>query len=538
MFLVSRKGTFSKEISVISFRFNMEIYSVQKKRFIFDSNLKKVRSNMTRSSGILLHISSLPGKYGVGTLGEEAYAFVDFLRETDQKLWQILPLGPTGFGNSPYQSYSAFAGSDLLIGVDRLVKDNLLRKSELDKLTEFSDKKVEYEQVAPVKTALLKKAFKRFNEKFDLYKEDYFNFLGEHSWWLDDYSLFQSLKEQEPDLIWNKWKKPIKQRDQLAVDKAHLEFAEAINYQRFIQFIFFKQWFDLKKYANNHGVQLFGDMPLYVSLDSADVWGNQDIFLLDDKGKPTHVGGVPPDYFSETGQLWGNPVFDWERLAERDFDWWIARLHFSFKMYDLIRIDHFRGLESFWSVKAGEKTAIKGEWVPAKGLELMKLLKSQIGELPVIAEDLGVITPEVENLRDEFELAGMKVLQFAYASDETNEHLPHNFGENFVVYTGTHDNDTTLGWIKSATIDERQNLKCYFNEGVAKLPDRIIEAAWASVARMAIVPMQDLLALDSKGRMNVPGTAVGNWEWRFKWEQLKSSKKEYLKELTKRYNRL
>ncbi len=493
---------------------------------------------MTRSSGILLHISSLPGKYGVGTLGEEAYDFVDFLRETEQKLWQILPLGPTGFGNSPYQSYSAFAGSDLLIGVDRLVKDNLLKKSELADLTKFSDKKVDYEQVAPVKTALLKKAFKRFNEKFDLYKEDYYNFLGEHSWWLDDYSLFQSLKQQDPDLIWNEWEKPIKHRNQLAIDKAHLEFAEAINYQRFIQFIFLKQWFDLKEYANNHDVQLFGDMPLYVSLDSADVWGNQDIFLLDDKGKPTHIGGVPPDYFSETGQLWGNPVFDWERLAERDFDWWIARLHFSFKMYDLIRIDHFRGLESFWSVKADEKTAIKGEWVPAKGLELLKLLKSQIGELPVIAEDLGVITPEVENLRDEFELAGMKVLQFAYASDETNEHLPHNFGENFVVYTGTHDNDTTLGWIKSATIDERQNLKYYFNVGVAKLPDRIIEAAWASVAKMAIVPMQDLLALDSKGRMNVPGTAVGNWEWRFKWEQLKTSKKDYLKELTKRYNRL
>ena len=492
---------------------------------------------MARSSGILLHISSLPGKYGVGNLGEDAYAFVDFLNETGQKYWQILPLGPTGFGNSPYQCYSAFAGSDLLISMDKLVDLRLLQASELIELTPFSVAKVEYEKIAPVKTKLLKKAYGRFNEKFSDYKEHYYNFLGEQSWWLDDYALFQALKEQNPQTIWNEWKSTYKKRDVHALDKAHLQFAESINFHRFVQFIFFKQWFELKKYANDRGIQLFGDMPLYVSMDSSDVWGNQDIFLLDDEGKPTHVGGVPPDYFSETGQLWGNPVFDWNRLAERNYDWWMARLHFSLHMYDLIRIDHFRGLESFWSVPASEKTAIQGEWWPAKGYEMLQLLKSQIGDLRVVAEDLGVITPEVEKLRDDFGLPGMKVLQFGFASDETNEHLPHNYGQNFVVYTGTHDNNTTLGWLKSISGEEKNTVRSYFRRTRRRALDRVIETTWASVAEIAIMPLQDLLRLDGRGRMNTPGIANGNWEWRFQWKQVRPSRKIFLTKLTKCYNR-
>lgn len=492
---------------------------------------------MTRSSGILLHISSLPGKYGIGTMGEDAFEFIDFLKESKQKIWQILPIGPTGYGNSPYQSFSSFAGSALLIDEKQLVEESLLLESELEPLLHFSEVKVEYEKIAPVKNKLLLKAYRRFLDHFIHFKEEYYNFLGEHSWWLDDYALFQSLKEQDEDLPWNDWGTSLKNRDNHAIELAHHEHADTVNFHRFVQFIFFKQWFALKRYANEQGVQLVGDLPLYVSLDSSDVWGNQDIFLLDDDGNPTLVGGVPPDYFSETGQLWGCPVFDWNRLAERHYDWWVARVHFCLNLFDLIRIDHFRGLESFWAVPADEETAIKGSWLPAKGRELLWLLESQIGKLPVIAEDLGTITPEVEELRDEFQLPGMKVLHFAFSSDATNEHLPHNFTGRTVVYTGTHDNDTTVGWLHESSPLERKNLKKYFPIHMRKMPEKIIELAWASVAELAIMPMQDVLRLDSRGRMNIPGTAAGNWEWRFQWSQLKRSDKVFLRDLTKKYNR-
>jgi 4-alpha-glucanotransferase len=492
---------------------------------------------MARSSGILLHISSLPGAYGVGDMGKDAFAFIDFLIENKQQLWQILPVGPTGYGNSPYQSYSAFAGSALFISVEKLVAEGLLLEEELALLSGFSATKVEYDRLTPVKNELLRKAFVRFQKKFDHYKGPYHRFLDEHAWWADDYALFRALKETDGKLVWNEWADDYRKRKPHALDKARQDHAEAINFHLFEQFLFFKQWFELKEYANKKGVRLFGDLPLYVSLDSSDVWANQDLFLLDKKGKPTHVGGVPPDYFSETGQLWGCPVFDWQRNEERGFDWWAARVHFCLKMFDLIRIDHFRGLESFWSVKAGEKTAINGEWVPAKGFELLNLLQSQLGELPVIAEDLGIITPEVEQLRDHFGLPGMKVLQFGYASDETDINLPHNYKHNFVVYTGTHDNDTTRGWVKAATKTERKNLKKYFKITSERVANKLIEAAWASAAEMAILPMQDLMGLDSKGRMNIPGTASGNWEWRFKWEQLRNPRKQFLKMLTKKYNR-
>ncbi|WP_299576906.1 4-alpha-glucanotransferase [uncultured Sunxiuqinia sp.] len=492
---------------------------------------------MSRSSGILVHISSLPGKYGIGSMGADAFAFVDFLKETGQKWWQILPLGPTGYGNSPYQSYSVFAGSELLISLGKLVEEELLSESDLADLTRLPSEKVDYDRLAPHKRRLLKKAYECFEGQFDYFKEAYYQFLGEHSWWLDDYALFQALKEQNTELLWNEWKLPYKKRDVHALDKAHLTYVESINFHRFVQFIFFKQWFELKDYANESGIQLFGDLPLYVALDSSDVWANQDLFLLDEEGRPTHVGGVPPDYFSETGQLWGCPVFDWSRLAERNYDWWMARMHFCLKMFDRVRIDHFRGLESFWSVPAGETTAIHGEWCPAKGYEMLKLLKSQIGDFPVVAEDLGVITQEVEALRDEFKLPGMKVLQFGFASDAANEHLPHNYGRNFVVYTGTHDNDTTLGWLNSATSVERRNIRRYFKRGRRRALDAILEATWGSVAELAMMPMQDLLQLDTKGRMNVPGVAAGNWEWRFEWKQIRPARRRFLKQITEKYNR-
>jgi len=493
---------------------------------------------LDRSSGVLMHLSSLPNRYGIGTLGTDAFEFVDFLAETKQRFWQILPIGPTGYGNSPYQSYSVFAGNLLFISLESLVEDGLLGEELLLQYPEVSERKVEYDRVRAEKTILLRDAYENFKINFDDWKEDYYTFLGEHSWWLTDYALFQALKDANDGLRWNEWDDGLRKRDSHELDVAMLQHDAAINFHRFVQFVFFRQWFLLKNYANAKGVMILGDLPLYVSLDSSDVWGNQDIFMLDDNGRMTYVGGVPPDYFSETGQYWGCPVFDWKRLSERGYDWWAARVHFNLRMFDQVRIDHFRGLESFWAIPATEENAINGEWLPANGYEMLGLLKSQLGHLPLIAEDLGIITPEVETLRDAFGLPGMKVLQFAFASDSKNVNLPHNYSQNFVVYTGTHDNDTTLGWLKSATKDERKNLRRYFSSAWSSVHRDLVEVAWASVAKVAIIPMQDLLELDGKHRMNTPGTVQDNWEWRMDWKMLKKSHREFLQGLTEKYNRV
>lgn len=492
---------------------------------------------MERSSGILLHISSLPNRYGIGTMGPEAYAFIDFLAETKQQLWQILPLGPTGYGNSPYQSFSVFAGNVLLISLQKLVEEELIKEEDLSEMPELPVNKAEYDVVSGGKTSLLGKAHLTFMTQFELWKEPYQAFLREHGWWLEDYCLFQAIRKEDETLSWNQWEDKLKHREAQALDHASRKYDEQINFQRFIQFIFFRQWFQLKEYANDRGVRILGDLPLYIAMDSSDVWANPDIFVLDEQGQMKFSGGVPPDLFSDDGQLWGCPVYNWDRLAEREYDWWIARFHFNLRMFDLVRVDHFRGLESYWSVPAGEKTAINGEWLPAGGYALLGLLKRQLGELPLIAEDLGVITPEVEKLREAFSLPGMKVLQFAYGTDETNVYLPHNYSTNYAVYTGTHDNETTVGWLKSATKKERKNLMKYFDIGWGQMHLSLIEAAWASVACMAIIPMQDLLELDNRGRMNTPGTTSGNWEWRFDWHMLKRRQKKLLKKLTKKYNR-
>jgi 4-alpha-glucanotransferase len=491
---------------------------------------------MERRSGILLHITSLPGDHGIGSMGAEAFKFVDLLVETGQTLWQILPLGPTGYGNSPYQCYSAFAGNPLLIDIPELVNDRLIAGTDIPSVT-FRTKNIEFEKVEAFKIGLLKKAFTVFQANFHRFRDDYYQFLSEQWWWLDDYALFRALKSRKNGLVWNEWEPELVRREGQALATVKHKLEDEINFHRFIQFVFFRQWFKLKNYANGKGVRIIGDTPLYVSLDSSDVWANQDIFMLDDLARPTFVGGVPPDYFSETGQLWGNPVFDWNRLEVRHFDWWAARVHFNLRMFDLVRIDHFRGLESFWAIPAGEETAVVGEWLPAKGRELLTLLKSQLGTLNVIAEDLGIITPEVERLRDDFGLPGMKVLQFGFASDVTNENLPHNFGQNFVVYTGTHDNDTSLGWYQTATKTERKMFRKYGLPHDRKFVRGLTELAWASVARMAIVPMQDFLGLDGAARMNTPGTATGNWGWRFSWSQVRTSHKVFLKKLTAKYNR-
>jgi 4-alpha-glucanotransferase len=491
-----------------------------------------------RNSGIILHITSLPGLEGIGTLGNEAFRFVDFLYETKQKLWQILPLGPVGYGNSPYQCYSAFAGNPLLIDLQFLVEDGLLTKKDLNAIPKFPAKRVDFKKVGTWKYPLLKKAFKNFlQNKIEKVESEYHDFLKEHSWWLNDYALFKAAKKHFQNEHWNDWEHDLKFRKKKTLKKYTELLSEEIESQKFMQFLFFRQWFSLKNYANSKRVQIFGDMPLYVSGDSADVWTNTDVFLLDENLNPTEVGGVPPDYFSKTGQLWGNPVFNWERLEQRDFDWWLARLHFNVHLFDKVRIDHFRGLESFWSVPADEKTAINGKWIPAKGFQLLKKFKEQVDYLPLIAEDLGMITPEVEQLRDDFKLPGMKVLQFAFGSNPANEHLPHNFQPKFLAYTGTHDNDTTLGWLRSLIGKERKQVRRYLGRPGKRTLQKGIEWIWASSAQSALMPMQDFLQLGTKARLNTPGVANGNWEWRFNWRQLKTKHRKFLKEITEKYNR-
>ena len=511
-----------------------------------------------RKGGILLHITSLPGDDGTGTLGEHAYRFVDFLEKSKQKMWQILPLGQVGYGDSPYQCYSAFAGNIQLIDLEMLTEDGWLEKADLKSKKPFdyaqgdgqtersrsliqkskqgSQQKADFEAARKWKLPLLKKAYQNFQKNTEPYINEYFYFQYEHKWWLDDFALFMALKEHFAGESWNNWPEEIKFRKPEAIKYFREKLKEQVDLWMFMQWQFFRQWHRLKKYANEKGVEIVGDVPLYVSTDSADVWVNTDIFHLDEDLNPTHVGGVPPDYFSKTGQLWGNPVFNWQRLEERQFDWWLARLRFNINMFNLVRIDHFRGLESYWSVPAGEKTAINGKWEAAKGYQLLMKFRHEFGSLPFIAEDLGVITDEVKKLRDDLHLTGIKVLQFAYGSDAKNENLPHNYKPNFLVCTGTHDNDTTLGWLTSAKGKEKKMIHKYLGEPEMAL-QKAIEMVWASTAKMAIVPLQDVLGLGTEARMNIPGTATGNWGWRFEWKQLHPSHRKNLKELTEKYNR-
>lgn len=491
-----------------------------------------------RSSGILLHITSLPGKEGIGTLGKEAFSFIDFLSETNQRLWQILPLGPVGYGNSPYMCYSAFAGNPLMIDLFALQAEGLLSENDLSSIPRFDIRQVDFGKVEKWKKPLLVKAFRNFNAgKAATLKLGFDKFLNEHAWWLNDYALFMAAKVHFGGIPWHGWPNGLKFRIPHEVKHFLEKLSEEIEYHKVVQYFFFTQWQKVKVFAASKEVVIVGDMPLYVGGDSADVWTNTDIFLLNDELQPTQVGGVPPDYFSETGQLWGNPVFDWEKLKEQKYHWWLARIHFALAMFDTVRIDHFRGLESFWSVPAGEETAINGTWVPAYGSEMLQMLKDQIGELPLIAEDLGLITPEVNKLRQDFNLPGMKVLQFAFGSDAKNEHLPHNYETNCLVYTGTHDNDTTWAWLHSLEKEEKKRVMTFLKMFERRPVWALIEMAWSTVASQALVPLQDLLELGAESRMNIPGFAQGNWGWRFRWTQIRGKHRSFLKEITEKYNR-
>lgn len=493
-----------------------------------------------RSSGILFHPTSLPGKYGIGTLGKEAYAFIDFLKKSRQKLWQIFPLGPTGYGDSPYQSFSSFAGNPYLIDFDLLIEAHLLSEEDLrDVFFGDNEEYIDYGAIYNQKYPLLRKAYENFKSSDNLeMRENFEHFKRENASWLNDYSLYISLKNHFNGLPWNEWAHDIKNREHGAMEHYKNELADDIEYHNFIQFLFFKQWGDVKRYANENGIKIIGDIPIFVAADSSDAWANPEIFLFDEERKPVKVAGVPPDYFSATGQLWGNPLYNWQKLKETNYSWWVERVRANLSTCDIIRIDHFRGFEAYWAVPYGDDTAINGQWEPGPGIDLFNAIKSQLGELPIIAEDLGLMTQGVIDLREVTGFPGMKILGFAFDSGEENDYLPHTYTKNCVVYTGTHDNDTLIGWFQKAKEEDRQFARDYLN---SRSDDEIhwdaIRGAWSSVANMAISPVQDFLGLGSEARINTPGVAAGNWQWRLRHEVLTDELAERIAKLTRVYSR-
>jgi 4-alpha-glucanotransferase len=491
-----------------------------------------------RSSGILLHITSLPGKYGIGTLGREAYNFVDFLVISGQKMWQILPLGHTGYGDSPYQCYSAFAGNPLLINLERLIDDGLLDKKDLPENIYFDDEQVDYGKVNDTKYPILRKAFANHIAHPNRLRTTRFNvFCQKNKKWLDDYAFFMALKVHFKGIAWTQWAEDIKMRRNDAVNYYKHLLKDDIEYFRFVQFLFYKQWLELKSYANLNDVQIIGDIPLYISFDSSDAWANPEFFEFDDHMNPKRVAGVPPDYFSETGQLWGNPLYNWEYLKTTGFEWWIDRVEANFKLYNAVRIDHFRGLAAYWAVTYGQETAINGEWIKAPGEELLQTIKNKLGDLFIIAEDLGLITEDVIELREKFNLPGMKILQFAFDSGEENDFMPHTYNKNCIVYTGTHDNDTTLGQYKSSKDTDKDFMHEYFHVDKNDPVWSYIKLAWSAVADVAIAPLQDVLRLDTNARMNFPGKPSGYWKWRFTKQMLTEKHADELLRITRLYGR-
>lgn len=468
-----------------------------------------------RSSGILLHPTSLPGRFGLGSLGDEAYRFVDRLAKARQRYWQVLPLGPTGYGDSPYQSFSAFAGNPLLIDLERLQSEGLLTREDLLDAPAFPTEAVDYGWVIPYKLAKLRAAFERFEaEATSDHRRAFEAFQREQEAWLLDYARFMAFKDHFDGAAWSEWDLGVRSRRPEVMATYSERLAAAIRFYAFLQYLFFSQYLLLKEYAAKQGVGIIGDLPIFVALDSADAWSHPELYFLDETGHPTVVAGVPPDYFSETGQLWGNPLYRWDVFKETGFAWWIERLKKALTLYDVVRIDHFRGFEAYWEVPATEPTAINGRWVKGPDRDLFSAIERALGNLPIIAEDLGVITPAVEALRDQAGLPGMKILQFAFGAGAENAYLPHHFPRACVVYTGTHDNDTTRGWFEQATEAERAHVRAYAGCQVGEGTDHLIHLALGSVADLAVVPMQDWLDLGTQARMNVPGRAAGNWAWR------------------------
>ena len=493
-----------------------------------------------RQSGVLMHISSLPGKYGIGSFGQSAYDFVDFLVRTKQRYWQILPLGTTSYGDSPYQSFSAFAGNTYFIDFDILIEEGLLNEADV-KGADFGDdpRKVDYAKIFDARRPIMEKAVARFLKADDL--SDYESFVEQNAAWLEVFAEYMAIKEHCDNLAWTEWPdEAIRRREAASLASYREKLADKLTYHRVTQYLFFKQWLRLKAYANEHHIEIVGDMPIYVAADSADVWAQPHFFKTDAVGKPTCVAGCPPDEFSETGQLWGNPIYDWEAMDKDGYAWWIERLRESFKIYDIVRIDHFRGFESYWEVPAGSETSASGKWVKGPDYKLFAAVKEALGDLNIIAEDLGFMTDEVIELRERTGFPGMKILQFAFNPDDESIDSPHLAPNNSVMYTGTHDNNTVLGWYKDEIDDAtRQYMAQYTNrKEYETVPHAMLRTIFASVSFMAIATMQDLLELDSAARMNYPSTIGGNWTWRMTAEELNPIIEGELYSLTKTYRRM
>lgn len=492
-----------------------------------------------RQSGILLHPTSLPSRWGIGDMGAAAYQFIDLLLHTHQKIWQVLPLGPTGYGDSPYQCFSAFAGNPLLISPDLLLGEGLLHPDDVADYPHYSDTLIDYGAVISGKTTLLQRSFARFRNAPAAAHNDFAAFCGAESGWLGNFALFMALKAHNGGVVWSSWPAPLATREAVALAEASRELQAEVSFYAYCQWLFFRQWRALRSYANSRGVTIIGDAPIFVAYDSADVWSAPELFYLDEAGLPTVVAGVPPDYFSEDGQRWGNPLYRWDAHKAQNYSWWIARIKANIALYDLVRLDHFRGFAAYWEVPASEPTARVGQWVTGPGSDLFDALQRALGPLPIVAEDLGLITADVMTLRDRYNLPGMKILQFGFHGDPKEAFLPHNYIPNCVVYTGTHDNDTTVGWYHSAPSHEQEYM-CYYAGVTSQTVEPawdLLRLAWSSVANTAIVPLQDLLSLPTEARMNYPGRLGGNWGWRFRFTDIPDAVLERLQIATVRFNR-
>jgi 4-alpha-glucanotransferase len=468
-----------------------------------------------RASGILLHPTGLPGPDGIGDLGPEAYRWVDFLDRTGCQFWQILPLGPTGYGDSPYQCFSAFAGNPYLISTTILLDQGLLTKSDLSDRPNFPLERVDYGPVIKWKLKVLRRSFEIFQSKNDEKTNESFElFRNVEREWLKPFTTFMAIKSQHDDVSWDKWSEELRKRDPSAMKRFKTDFSEEIAFQAYMQFLFYRQWQALRAYAKRKGIRIIGDIPIFVAYDSADVWVNKELFYLDEKGLPEVVAGVPPDYFSETGQLWGNPLYKWDIHKATGYEWWYKRMKAVLKRVDIVRLDHFRGFEAYWEIPYGNETAVEGRWVKGPGHDFFKAMKEKLGELPIIAEDLGVITETVTQMRDDFDLPGMKILQFSFATDPDDDFLPHNYPVNCVAYTGTHDNNTVRGWYETAPEREKDFCRRYLARSGQDIAWSMIRVLWQSVAAWVLAPMQDFLSLGEWARMNYPGNPSGNWDWR------------------------
>ena len=491
-----------------------------------------------RASGILLHPTSFPGRFGIGDLGPAAYRFVDFLAAADQQLWQVMPLGPTSYGDSPYQALSAFAGNPLLIHLEQLVNEKCLAPWDFDGAPGFPEQMVDYGAVIPFKHRLLRLSYQNFKANAgDRLRAEFERFVAANSAWLDDFALFAALKEHYAGANWNMWEPEIATRQPAALEQWRATLAGEIQYHKYAQFQFFRQWLALKAYANQRDIRIIGDIPIFIAYDSADAWAHPDLFYFDEKGLPTLVAGVPPDYFSPTGQRWGNPVYRWDRMAANGYAWWVERFRMALQMVDIVRLDHFRGFVAHWAVPAQETTVVHGKWIKGPGSELFQAVEAALGPLPIIAEDLGLNTPRVRALRQALDCPGMKVLQFAFSGGPDHPYLPHNYATNYVVYTGTHDNDTTRGWFGNADPKTRSNVQKYLGRHGDDISWDMIRLALMSVADTAIFPLQDVLNLGSEGRMNTPGQAAGNWSWRYHEGMLTRGVSDRLGDLTALYGR-